>query len=296
MENLGHYGMTVRFESLEERNQFVKDLKSCGVLSNRFGTDHYYDSYDTVACDFAGEIRRLLVEKRVIRVEQETLPLAQLHTILPEDLKALDESELNGVSRAFYETDDRFLQLYYRFVREVIAPLFDADLYFQTVPTIRFQFPHQTGFTWKPRIHTDVMLGHPPYGVNVWIPLTQAYGTNSMMIARMDDSMKLLEELEFDFETFAYRVQRDSEFWKRCASVSQPATMEYGSFLMFDPRCLHATQYNTTPHSRVSMDVRVIRRQDMEAMRLEYRGTGRKKLKFAPGHYYHAKSCVELLT
>ena len=153
-----------------------------------------------------------------------------MHEYLPAENKALDESELNAVSRAFYETDVRFLQLYYRFVGEVIAPLFEADLYFQSTPTMRFQFPHQAGFTWKPRIHTDIMLGHPPCEVNVWVPFTPAYGTNTMMIARMEDSMRLLEELDFDFETFAYRVQRDSTFWEKCASICRPITLEYGSF------------------------------------------------------------------
>lgn len=294
-ENLGHYGMTVRFDSAAEQRQFLEDIKGSSVLSDRFGTDHCYDRYDVTVFDFAGEIRRLLVDKGVIQPKQQTLPLEQLHAILSEDKKALDESELNGVSRAFYDTDDRFVQLYYRFVREVIAPLFEADLYFQATPTIRFQFPYQAGFTWKPRIHTDIMLGHPPHEVNIWIPLTRAYETNSMMIAHVDDSMLLLRELDFDFATFAYRMQRDSAFWQRCASVCQPVTLEYGSFLMFDPRCLHATQYNTTPHTRVSIDVRIIHRENMEGMRLVYRGTGRKKLKFSPGHYYHIQSCAELL-
>src|SRR2546425_681792 len=206
MGNLGHYGMTVRFESAEEKRLFLEDIRGKSILSDLFGT----------------------------------------------------------------------------------------DLYFQNTPTMRFQFPHQDGFTWKPRIHTDIMLGHPPYEVNVWIPLTPAYSTNSMMIARMKDSIGLLEEVSFDFETFAYRVQRDSIFWDQCARVCHPVTLDYGSFLMFDPRCLHATQYNSTPHTRVSIDVRIIRREDLNNMKLAYRGTGRRKLRFAPGHYYHAQSCSEL--
>src|SRR2546426_7015610 len=294
MGNLGHYGMTVRFESAEEKRLFLEDIRGKSILSDLFGTDHYYGRYETTIFDFAGEVSRLLAEKGLINTSESVFPLEELHEYLPAGIKALDESELNAVSRAFYETDDRFLYLYHRFVREILAPLFEADLYFQITPTMRFQFPHQDGFTWKPRIHTDIMLGHPPYEVNVWIPLTPAYSTNSMMIARVKDSMRLLEEVSFDFQTLAYRVQRDSIFWERCASVCHPVTLDYGSFLMFDPRCLHATQYNSTPHTRVSIDVRIIRREDLESMKLAYRGTGRKKLRFAPGHYYHAQSCSEL--
>lgn len=294
MGNLGHYGMTVRFDSTSDQNQFLEDIKGASLLASRFGTDHVYQRYEVSRFGFAREIQRLLLEKGITSSQQGELALEKLHTNLPEDAKALDESELNSVSRAFYETDDRFLRLYYRFVKEVVGPAFGADLYFQQTPTIRFQFPGQAGFTWNPRIHTDIMLGHPPHEVNIWIPLTRVYGTNSMMIARMDDSMRILEELGFDFEKFAYRVQCDAAFWQRCADVSKPVTMEYGSMLMFDPRCLHATQYNTTADTRVSMDIRVIRREDMEQMKLVYRGTGRKRLQFAPGHYYYANSCVEV--
>src|SRR5262249_13171584 len=73
-----------------------------------------------------------------------------------------------------------------------------------------------------------------------------------------------------------------------CAAKMRPVELDYGQYLLFDPRCLHATQNNVTDSTRISTDVRIILRRHMESLPIEYRGTGRLRMLFAPGHYYDA--------
>jgi sporadic carbohydrate cluster 2OG-Fe(II) oxygenase len=286
---VGHVGKTVRFASELEHRLFVDDIKSANLMMSRFGSGHYVGHFDTSKIDFRGELRKLIIAKGVAHANiVNQRPLEKLHEHLTPDAMRLDDSELNPVSKQFYDTSEPFLALYRRFFREAVGELFGEDLYFQATPTLRFQFPHQGGFNWKPRIHTDIMLGHPPSEVNVWLPFTRTFGTNSMMIASLEDSIDILEGLSYDFEKLAWRVQHDDPFWQSCATKMRPVELDYGQYLLFDPRCLHATQNNVTDSTRISTDVRIILRRHMESLPIEYRGTGRLRMLFAPGHYYHA--------
>ena len=57
--------------------------------------------------------------------------------------------------------------------------------------------------------------------------------------------------------------------------------MNYGDFIIFDPRCLHCTQYNDTKDTRVSMDIRIIMESAFfRNYSREYKTTGRKKMPF----------------
>ena len=66
--------------------------------------------------------------------------------------------------------------------------------------------------------------------------------------------------------------------------------MNYGDFIIFDPRCLHCTQYNDTKDTRISMDIRIIFEGYTEKYSKQYKTTGRKKMPFLPGHYFSKKA------
>ena len=57
--------------------------------------------------------------------------------------------------------------------------------------------------------------------------------------------------------------------------------------LLFDSRCIHASTLNKSNFTRVSMDVRVIPKNDYLNLPIKYQGTGRMQSNFAPGDYYH---------
>ena len=61
------------------------------------------------------------------------------------------------------------------------------------------------------------------------------------------------------------------------------------NLLFLTSRCLHCTQHNVTKDTRISMDIRIITRENLKKYSREYRTTGRKML-FQPGHYFSKES------
>lgn len=79
----------------------------------------------------------------------------------------------------FYRAYDRVRGLYDRFLQEWILPLYGEDLAVQRVPTFRV---HRPGGVAVSAFHTDAQYNHQPATTNYWLPLTRAFGTNSMWI------------------------------------------------------------------------------------------------------------------
>ncbi len=253
--------------------------------------------YNTQDYPFDGHIRRLLLAKGVVfsKAMNQLKRLDDLHTILPKSQMTLDSDQLNEISRSFYEDDDAFIATYESLLKNVIGPeIASSGFAFQSTPTIRFHFPNEHGFNWNPRYHTDIMLGHPPQEINLWLPICGAKGSAAMSIASMEDSIALFESLNLDFARFAEGVQYDPEIINQCASISRPAELEYGEILAFDSRCLHATQFNRTDWTRISLDFRIVPIEDYNAMRMTYNGIGRRQMLFLRGHYYASRSSDEL--
>ena len=106
------------------------------------------------------------------------------------------------------------------------------------------------------------MLGHPPYEINVWLPLTKTYDSNSMRITPFKVNVILLQIIIMIFELFAEEVQYNSAFANKLRQSSYSLNMNYGKYIMFDPRCLHCTQHNVTSDTRISMDIRIITKKN----------------------------------
>jgi len=265
-----------RFES--DREAFLEDMRG----RNSLKADRLFCSYDCTRFDFQAGIRRLLQKKGFHTASD----LGQLHTTIASEKRDLDADQLNEVSRSFYDTDNEFLSLYRRFIAEIIIPIFGQAIYFQATPTIRFHFPRQAGFDFLPTFHNDVMLGHPPQEVNLWIPITKSFESNAMLLMGLDDSMSFLGD--FAFDEFRKKTQT-SAFNESLRAKSKAVTLDPGQFVAFDSRCIHATQYNETAATRISMDVRVIPVADYRGLHKNYIGTGRMRMPFAPGHYYAAE-------
>jgi hypothetical protein len=280
-----------------EKATFLAEFRQGGHGRHWPDGIRYFD-YDTATYPFAEHIRRMLVDKGLLDATQAAAldKLENLHRVLRPELMNLDASEINEVTRSFYEQDKEFLDTYERFYRDVIRGRVTEgqDFLFQTTPTIRFHFPNQKGFNWSPRFHTDVMLGHPPQEVNLWLPVTRTFDTNTMRLAGLADSLGIFEGVGLDFKEFARLVQEEHSMQKKCQEVSKPVCLDYGQFVAFDSRCLHATQENKTHSTRISLDFRVLPLKDYHSLSVVYRGTGRRQMLFQQGHYYDARTSESL--
>ena len=274
-------------EELDAGSRIVR-VQGPAVRTYRFDTERYPLAQLAVA---------LLVEKGFLAAADAARldDLTELHRFIARDQTALDANETNAVSRAFFDTSPAFIDAYERLINDVLVDqIVGADCLFQRTPTIRFHFPNQDGCFWHPRIHNDLMLGHPPQEINVWLPLGRTQGTSGMRIADLAASVALIEEVDHDYAVLARKGQHDPDFRRRYKAASVPVELAYGEFIVFDPRCIHAPQYNVSDLTRVSLDFRIIPVEDYDAMRLAYRGTGKRRMPFARGAYYHDQSAAAL--
>ena len=122
--------------------------------------------------------------------------------------------------------------------------------------------------------------------IKYWIPFTDVYESNSMRLTSYEDSIELIGQCNDDFEILAEKAQYDDSFIKKLHDSSKSLKMNYGDFIIFDPRCLHCTQYNDTKDTRISMDIRIIMKIELKKYSRTYKTTGRKKMPFMPGHYF----------
>ena len=285
----GHMGATVKFSSEDDLRLFLQDFNSSSKMVELFSSWKYQGKYDLSKINFKEAIVNELITKKLVDelvFSKNDYKLEKLHLCLNPQYKTLDESEQNKISISFYETSKILNDLYIEFIKNIISEDFEEKIYYQTVPTFRFHFPKQEGYNWNDRYHTDIMLGHPPYENNIWVPFTNTFGSNSMRIMPLQDSIDLLQMCNNDFEVFAEKTQYNEGFMKNLREYSYPLEMNYGEYIIFDSRCLHCTQYNDTKDTRISMDIRVIQENEIKRYSRFYETTGRKKMPFLPGHYF----------
>lgn len=127
----------------------------------------------------------------------------------------------------FYAEYEKVRPLYDRFLQEWILPLYEEDLAVQRVPTFRV---HRPGSVAVSEFHKDSDYNHQPSTMNYWLPLTRAFGSNSMWIEDTPGS-----------DTYA------------------PAVVAPGQVFRFDAvNNRHGNYPNHTDVSRVSFDFRAM--------------------------------------
>jgi hypothetical protein len=123
------------------------------------------------------------------------------------------------------------------FVANVVAPAMgSACVYYQVKPSLRVQMPGAHGIAF----HTDREYHHQAGEVNVWVPLTDTFGSNTLQL-----------ESQPGLGDFA------------------PLQLSYGECARFwGNQCRHGTLTNTETWSRVSFDLRVIREEVSASLHL----------------------------
>ena len=177
--------------------------------------------YDTSLFPFRNDVEQMLNVRN----------LEQLHYQdgVPTDIVETGKDNHTIWHNKFYDalTGSYFENHYKAFLRLVLVPYFKENLVFQARPTFRI---HWVGNLSVGSYHKDSEYNHPLEELNFWIPITNAFGTNSIFIESEPD--------KGDFK---------SQF------------VEYGSVLQFPGGLLkHGNQINNTSQTRVSFDFRVI--------------------------------------
>lgn len=142
------------------------------------------------------------------------------------------------------------------FIHTEIVPIFNEKFYYQYLPSFRIHLPYnnQAIHTWHS--DSDQLHKHPKGEINIWLPLTKCYGTNTMWIE--SEPFKLdFKPLEGDY----------GNFWTNKGNV-----------------CMHGNKPNLTNMTRISFDFRIIPLSKYDPNFKE--SSNDKSNKFLLGGYY----------
>lgn len=148
--------------------------------------------------------------------------------------------------------DFGFVTLYRDFMRHLQDDVIGEPIVFQRLPSLRIHYP---GHTAGGIMHRDADFNHPTQEVNVWLPITRAQGTASMLI-------------ESDINKADYA----------------PVELPYGGYIIFDSALMHGNTVNDAGYTRVSFDMRFIPRNRYKDHGGKFSMTAGRQ--FAIGDYY----------
>ena len=275
------------------RPEFVADMERCSPFQARHPRGSAVLHYDPRRFDFCGLVGDTLAAAGLIdRVALAARGdrLEYLHELVAAEHQAMDSSQQSEAARALYEMPAQFGRLYEQLLAEVVVPQLGlGPAHFQRTPTFRVFFPHAPGYPGETSYHSDIMIGHNPREVNVFVPLVRCAETRSLLFAELPESLELLREYDYDFARFGRDTQEDAALMARCQRMCQPLRVDVGDVVVFDSRCLHAGPANQTDLTRVTFDARVLPVADHRPQRNVYRGRGRRRADFSIGAYFSAQ-------
>lgn len=296
---LAHHSTSIARPSIhdlsadEKKALMRKEWSGESRFQKEFGTDAKDLDCGDFGQQFAREVLRILQSKGAL---SQNVPLADIHKHIAPELRDYNYDDgVNEISKLLYDTDETFVSLYHRFIKECVQRYFRYPFYFQQTTTVRIHCPDGKHANHYPRYHSDIGYGHPAQEINIWIPLTepqppQQHGFRCMSL---EDSREVLEAFDYDFAPFIDKAINDKPFNyelnKRAPQVATPR----GKMRVFDSRCIH-TGEPLEHHSRASIDIRILPVADYHAMPITWQGSGRRKMLYIPGQGYHEKHSGEL--
>lgn len=125
--------------------------------------------YDLDLYPFRETVQDLLGEGLLENLHDETVPRLTRKT----------DQGLRWQEQFYAGFSGKLKLLYELLVREVVRPYFEEAIVYQEVPTFRVQLPGNLAVgEW----HRDADYGHALHELNFWLPLTDAWGSNSVWI------------------------------------------------------------------------------------------------------------------
>ena len=190
----------------------------------------------------------------------KTNELSKLHLIKDYEHFKRENDQSTIWHKTYYEkirSDESFDDIYVKFLIDVIKPRYGEQIVYQKIPTFRVHLPGNiaVGEFHKDKYYRDVKWAEKVRETNYYLPLTKAYGTNTIWAETEED--------KGDYRSF------DSN---------------YGECIEWNASNLsHGNKDNLTSNTRVSFDFRVIpKSRYVDSNHL----TINTKTKFGIGGYY----------
>tara|TARA_A100001015_G_C15040870_1_gene739578 strand:+ start:940 stop:1674 length:735 start_codon:yes stop_codon:yes gene_type:complete len=127
-----------------------------------------------------------------------------------------------------------------------IFNILGQDLLIQTKLNLSIQMPKDE--TSILPLHSDSWSADSPFQINLWIPLTDCFKTNSMFIKSKKESIKILKDIGANKNINLSKIRiLEKDF----------INLKYGQFVIFNPVLLHGNIKNQTNKTRVSLNIRI---------------------------------------
>ncbi len=265
--------------ALEKKSSFLrKHYANDGYLKRKFGKDQVCFS----GVDNISEFQKDYLDK-INQAFNASIPsLERVHEYLSDDITGGTKlnTGINAVTQALYADDAN--DLYHDFIKSFIIKRLakGRKFIFQKVPTIRVHCPKVSQ---NYRVyHSDLFLGHHPFELNIWIPLTKkGEAGHGFGVMDLSKSCELLESFNFNVDQLMSKSCASEAFHQKVTDVD----VDCGEVLVFDSRLIHSA-LPIINKTRVSLDVRILFLEDKKLHPYQHRSTGGRKVLFEPGGYF----------
>jgi hypothetical protein len=279
-------------------NQFIKNHYRVGYqnqnwLQKNYNCDFIAINLDDYYLKLREQLTYLLIDKHILNAP---VHLENLHEHINDELKTYGNDGIGKVGTFLYETDEPFKKILHEFIHEVLyKKILQQAFLFQATTTFRVHCPNASNSNFFPHYHTDLALGHPPYEMNLWIPLTAKLKGHGFYIASLKHSRMIADYLDYDLPSLMHESTfRDSHYLEFCKQKFTRVEIEAGQGLLFDGRCFH-TAMPIKDHTRISIDFRIVLQNDFINAEVTYENRGiRKQLLLLPNDYYYPLAADEL--
>ena len=213
-------------------------------------------AYDTLTYQFLDVIESWFWTDGIM----PTSGISDLHFHKSYDLFERQNDQSTIWHRCFYKMireDESFNDVYLKFLKDKIKPRFNEEIVYQNIPTFRVHLPGNisVGEFHKDKHYRDEKWANQVRELNYFLPLTKAYGTNTIW-AETEEDLGDYREIRADY----------GECVEWCAT-----------------KLTHGNKQNITRNTRVSFDFRVIpKSRYVESEHL----TINTKIPFGIGGYY----------
>ena len=213
-------------------------------------------AYDTLTYQFLDVIESWFWTDGIM----PTSGISDLHFHKSYDLFERQNDQSTIWHRCFYKMireDKSFNDVYLKFLKDKIKPRFNEEIVYQNIPTFRVHLPGNisVGEFHKDKHYRDEKWANQVRELNYFLPLTKAYGTNTIW-AETEEDLGDYREIRADY----------GECVEWCAT-----------------KLTHGNKQNITRNTRVSFDFRVIpKSRYVESEHL----TINTKIPFGIGGYY----------
>ena len=180
--------------------------------------------------------------------------LNELHKVIPNNkINEVRVKLIKYLNSGGYDWND----VVWRIASGLISSMIGPDIVVQRKINLSIQQPNDEASILP--IHSDCISGDTPWQINLWIPLTSAYSTNSMFLVSRADTIDFLDSLKTCKNNhnkkevnYVNALQQKLEEYERIYIRADP-----GQILLFNPAVLHGNTLNQTNKTRISLNIRL---------------------------------------